>query len=112
MKYCKDCKWCQLLKPIGGADYSKCLNPAVNEPPSISLVTGNENVIRHLYCDSARLLIGKCGPNAMLFEPTDLFADEERDRKIDAAEEARRDRAESNYRDSEQEFESEMGARP
>jgi len=113
MKYCKDCAWIEISSGTLGQDFSKCLHPDVQSKPTTSSVTGKHIPCESPYAEHMRTFHdAKCGPDAKLFTPNDAYAEHLRDKKIDGNEEARRERAESRYRDSEQEFESEQGARP
>jgi len=113
MKLCQDCKHCDLIltghyKRAG--DYSKCNHPSLKNA-SISPVTGILSADDARYCNEVRLSGQECGPDAILFEPNEAYAEYLRDKKIDGNQEARRERAISRYRDAGQEFETEQGAR-
>lgn len=68
-KFCKDCKWCELIVTHDSVDYSKCHNPAIWLGGEVSLVTGNKTNGLLPYCESQRTHSdGKCGRDAALFE--------------------------------------------
>ena len=113
MKLCKDCKHCDLVltgyyKREG--DYSKCNHSSLKKA-AISPVTGILSSRDAPYCDEVRLQGQECGPDAILFEPNEAYAEYLRDKRVEGNQEARRERAESRYRDASQEFETEQGAR-
>ena len=94
MKFCKDCKRCELRHVDVLGDYSRCGHPALTAVALMSPVTGQMVTGIRPYCDSVRAERGKCGLDAKLFEPTATYAEHLRDQKIDAGQEARQDRAE------------------
>lgn len=69
MKFCKDCRyWMPKTTGYNQENIDECLNPKVNEPPGISMVTGEPFKPKTMFAESVRKY-GICGEEATLFEP-------------------------------------------
>ena len=119
MKFCKDCKFCEL----DGEQYSKCDHPSLRlTEQTFSPVTGKSFGTWYAadgtsqtfkpFCKTVRTGTSAylCGPEGKLFKPAILDQELARDEAIDARQERKEYRNERFNPDCD-EFESEQGAR-